>query len=207
MAAETPFGTSFGNYGDPRRYMNKGESPGKKVEQFVAKIKNSPLANLAGIMLAGGGEPLSSPVPAPALGQGISAPAIPPIGLNPSLANRSGEGIAPGSFQMPELFKKPYLTLPQIGTATPTQETDADGDGQVDSFWGIKANTPPSPQSSAAPFVSQPIADVTNKTDFNPLAPDTSNQFAVSGNDYQQIPGFGSAQDKAGKLMKLMGMG
>jgi hypothetical protein len=202
MAEETPFGLSFGNYGDPRKYIGKGESPGKKVEQFVAKIKNSPLANLAGIMLAGGGESSSSPVPAPALGQGISVPAVPPIGLNPSLANRSGEGIAPGSFQMPELFKKPNLTLPQIGTTTPTQGTDADGDGQVNSFWGVKANAP-----QPALGLQSSTVDVTNKTDFNPLAPDASNQVAVSGNDYQQIPGFGSAQEKAGKLMKIMGMG
>jgi hypothetical protein len=186
MAEETPFGLSFGSYGDPRKYMNKGGSPGKKVEQFVAKIKNSPLANLAGIMLAGGGEPSSSPVPAPALGQGISAPAVPPVGLNP---NASGVGIAPGSFQMPN------LTLPQIGTAAPAQSVDADGDGQIDDFWGVKST----PQAG----LQSPPVDVTNKTDFNPLAPDASNQLAVSGNDYQQIPGYGKTQKIAGQIMGI----
>jgi hypothetical protein len=175
MAAETPFGLSFGSYGDPRRYMNKGISPGKKVEQFVAKVRNSPLANLAGIMLADGGDSSSSPVPAPALGQGVSVPAAPSIGVNIPGA------VAPGFTPMPQ-------AAPSV---MPTQ--DLDGDGQVDDFWGVKSS---SPQSS-----------LQNPTDFNPLAPDTSNQVTLTGNEYQQIPGFGSAQDKAGKLMKLMGMG
>jgi hypothetical protein len=82
--------------------------------------------------------------------------------------------------------------MPQAAPSVmPTQ--DLDGDGQVDDFWGVKSS---SPQSS-----------LQNPTDFNPLAPDTSNQVTLTGNEYQQIPGFGSAQDKAGKLMKLMGMG
>ena len=179
MAEETPFALSFGSYGDPRRYMNKGISPGKKVEQFVAKIKNSPLANLAGIFLADGGEESPSPVPAPALGQGVSVPVAPSIGLN---ANTPG-AVAPGSAPTP----------PAAPTVMPSQ--DADGDGQIDSFWGIQ---PKAPQSSV---------NLQNPTDFNPLPPDTSNQVALTGNEYQQIPGFGSAQDKAGKLMKIMGMG
>jgi hypothetical protein len=51
------------------------------------------------------------------------------------------------------------------------------------------------PQSSAV--------DVQNENDFSPLAPDTSNQFAVSGNDYQQIPGYGKLQRIAGQLMGM----
>lgn len=130
MAEETPFASSFGNYGDPRRYMNKGEMPGKKVEQFVAKIKKSPLANLAGIFLAGEGEESTpSATPAPALGQGISAPVVPPVGVNPTASG--GVGIRPGSFQMST------PTLPQIGTGMPAQNVDIDGDGLVDTFWGI----------------------------------------------------------------------
>lgn len=180
MAEETPFALSFGSYGDPRRYMNKGVSPGKKIEAAVAKIKNSPLANLAGILLAdGGGSESPSPVPAPALGQGVSVPTVPSIGLN---ANIPG-AVAPGSAPMPQ-------AAPNV---MPAQ--DADGDGQIDSFWGVQKTTPIS------------AIDVNNRTDFNPLAPDTSNQVAMTGNEYQQIPGFGSAQDKAGKLLKIMGMG
>lgn len=197
MAEETPFASSFGNYGDPRRYMNKGGSPGKKVEQFVAKIKNSPLASFMGIGLAGeGGKPSPSPVPAPALGQGVSVPVVPPIGTNPNAA--SGVGIAPSSIQT----VNPALSQMEAAS-TPAPGTDMDGDGQVDSFWGIKNTSTPAqtfgPQSSAV--------DVTNKTDFNTFVPDTGNQVAMTGNEYQQIPGFGSSQEKAGKLMKIMGMG
>jgi len=173
---DTPFAESFGNYGDPRRYMNS-QSPAKKIQAAVAKIKNSPLANLAGIMLAGSGGSSPSPIPAPALGQGVSVPAAPSIGVN---ANIPG-AVAPRSTPMPQ-------AAPSV---MPIQ--DLDGDGQVDDFWGVKSS---SPQSS-----------LQNPTDFNPLAPDTSNQVTLTGNEYQQIPGFGSAQDKSGKLMKLMGMG
>jgi hypothetical protein len=56
-------------------------------------------------------------------------------------------------------------------------------------------------------YKPQSAVDVKNDSDFNPLGPEVSNQVALTGNEYQQIPGFGSAQDKAGKLMKLMGMG
>lgn len=190
MAEETPFGLSFGTYGDPRRYMNKGVSPGKKVEEFVAKIRNSPLASLVGIGSAGDGttapSTVPSAVPAPALGQGVSVPAASSIGLN---ANIPG-AVAPG----------PAPTPPAAPTLMPAQ--DADGDGQIDSFWGVKPAAAPQPASAP-----QSSVDVKNPTDFNPLAPDTSNQVALTGNEYQQIPGFGSAQDKAGKLMKIMGMG
>jgi hypothetical protein len=191
MAEQTPFASSFGNYGDPRRYMNKGISPGKKVEQFVAKVRNSPLASLMGIGAAGDGttapSPVPAPVPAPALGQGVSVPGAPSIGVN---ANIPG-AVAPGSAPMPQ-------AAPSV---MPAQ--DLDGDGQVDSFWGVKnTSTPPQtfgPQSSAV--------DVNNRTDFNTFVPDMGNQVALTGNEYQQIPGFGKGQQKAGKLMNLMGMG
>lgn len=201
----TPFGESFGSYGDPRRYMGKGESPGKKVEQFVAKHKDNPVLGALGISLSGLlSNPAAKPVPAPALGQGVSVPSAPSVGMNPNAMG--GTGFAPGSFQMPN------LVLPQISDFTkPPQGADLDGDGQVDKFWGVKPAAVPQPasgpMSSVAPFNSQPVAEVTNKTDFNPLSPDASNQVAVSGDDYKNIPGYGSAMDKAGKLLKIMGMG
>ena len=175
MAEETPFALSFGNYGDPRRYMNKGVSPGKKIEAAVAKIKNSPLANLAGILLADGGEESPSAVPAPALGQGVSVPSVPSIGLN---ANIPG-AVAPGSAPVPQ-------AAPNV---MPAQ--DADGDGQIDSFWGVQ---PKAPQSSV---------NLQNPTDFNPLAPDASNQMAISPNDYMNNPGFGKLQKIAGQFMGM----
>jgi hypothetical protein len=42
-----------------------------------------------------------------------------------------------------------------------------------------------------------------NPTDFNPLAPDVSNQFAMSGNEYLQIPGYGKSQKIAGQFMGM----
>jgi hypothetical protein len=172
---EIPFAESFGNYGDPRRYMNKGISPGKKVEQFVAKVRNSPLAGLMGIGAAGDGTtapgPVPAPVPASALGQGVSVPSAPSIGVNIPGA------VAPGSAPAPQ-------AAPSV---MPTQ--DLDGDGQVDEFWGVKSS---SPQSS-----------LQNPTDFNPLAPDTSNQVAVSPDDYRNIPGFGKLQKIAGQIMGM----
>ena len=127
---DTPFAESFGNYGDPRRYMGQGQAPGKKIEQFVAKHRNNPVLGALGIGLSGLlGKPESQATPAPALGQGVSAPIAPPIGINP---NAGGVGIAPGSFQLPN------LTLPQIGSPMmPTQNVDLDGDGVIDNFWGI----------------------------------------------------------------------
>ena len=177
MAAETPFGLSFGTYGDPRRYMNKGISPGKKVEQFVAKVRNSPLASFIGIGAAGDGTtaPVPAPVPAPALGQGVSVPGAPSIGVN---ANIPG-AVAPSAAPMPQ-------TDPSV---MPKQ--DADGDGEIDSFWGVK---PVSPQSSV---------NLKNPTDFNPLAPDTSNQMAVSPNDYMNAPGYGKLQKIASQIMGM----
>jgi hypothetical protein len=181
---DTPFAESFGKYGDPRRYMGSA-SPAKKVEQFAAKIKNSPLAGLLGIGLAGGGGSTSpKPIPAPSLGQGVSVPSAPSVGINPNAMG--GTGIAPGSFQIPN------LVLPQIGdfNAAP-QMNDADGDGQIDGFWGVQSTTPTS------------SVDVNNRTDFNPLAPDASNQFAVSGNDYQKTQGYGKLQKAVGQLMGM----
>ena len=90
----------------------------------------SPLLNLLGMAFAGGGQAPEQPSAVPALGQGISAPVAPPIGINP---NSSGLGISPQSFKLPN------LTLPQIGMpSTPAQGQDLDGDGKVDNFWGLR---------------------------------------------------------------------
>lgn len=124
---DTPFALSFGNYGDPRRYMG-GASPGKKVEQAVAKIRNSPIAGLIGLGLAdSGAAPIPAPA-APALGQGVAVPVAPPLSVNPNAPG--GIGIPPGSFQIPN------LTLPQIASPI-SQGQDLDGDGQIDNFWGL----------------------------------------------------------------------
>jgi hypothetical protein len=115
----------FANLGN--EFMSWQSAP--SITQTL-KGGNSPLLNLLGIALAGGGQASEPPVASQGMGQGVSAPVAPPIGVNP---NASGVGIAPGSFQLPN------LTLPQIGVATtPAQGADLDGDGLVDNFWGIK---------------------------------------------------------------------
>lgn len=127
MATETPFGLSFGSYGDPRRYMNK-QPPAKKIEQAVAKIKNSPLANIFGLALAGGGEQKTMPPSIPALGQGIGVPSAPSVGIKPNAP--SVVGIPPASLQGPD------LSLPQVASPI-AQDVDLDNDGQIDNFWGL----------------------------------------------------------------------
>jgi hypothetical protein len=97
------------------------------------KAGNSPLLNLLGIALAGKEKPEEPSGIGQGMGQGVSVPVAPPVGINPNLATRSGLGIAPGSFQLPN------LTLPQIGSPMmPAQNVDLDGDGKVDNFWGLK---------------------------------------------------------------------
>lgn len=121
MATKDPF-ANLGN-----EFMSWQSAP--SITQTL-KGGQSPLLNLLGIALAGGGQAPEQPIAAPPMGQGISAPVAPPVGINP---NASGVGIAPGSFQMPT------LTLPQIGVPnTPAQGQDLDGDGLVDNFWGLK---------------------------------------------------------------------
>lgn len=121
MATKDPFanlGTEFMNW--------------QSLPSLTQTLKSgqSPLLNLLGIAMAGGGQAQEQPIAAPALGQGISAPVAPPVGINP---NASGVGIAPGSFKLPN------LTLPQIGSPMmPAQNIDLDGDGKVDNFWGLK---------------------------------------------------------------------
>ena len=119
MATKDPF-ANLGN-----EFMSWQSAP-----SIIQTLKggNSPLLNLLGIALAGGG---STPEPSSmgqGMGQGVSAPVAPPVGVNP---NAGGVGIAPGSFQLPN------LTLPQIGITTPAQGVDSDGDGLVDNFWGL----------------------------------------------------------------------
>jgi hypothetical protein len=172
MAEETPFGTSFGNYGDPRRYIGKGEMPAKKIQEKIAKIQASPLANVLGIMFAGDNQK-SSPagaVPSPTTNQTGVAPVNPSMGVSPVVPNLGAES---------------------VNSVTPMQGTDVDGDGVVDNFWGV-------------PSASKTISSLQNPTDFNPLAPDTSNQMPVSGNDYQNAPGYGKL---AKTVQTMFGMG
>lgn len=202
MAAETPFGLSFG---DPRRYM--GQSPlaeiGKAAKTALTLYgleKSGAIKALDDIGLKSDGKggfsfktPAGSVPPITSGSGGVNADGV--WGSNPM-------PVSPMTLNQPMAPVPPAASQVQI---TPFGQ-DAPSNVQINTF----APPPPDagmqilnetfrPQSSAV--------DVTNETDFNPFVPDTGNQVALTGNEYQQVPGFGSAQDKAGKLMKIMGMG
>ena len=90
----------------------------------------SPLLKTIGLMMAGGGEggAPEGAAPPPAMGQGVSVGGG--VGMAPN--KPAGLGIAPGQFNIPS------LTFLQLGQPAQQQGVDTDGDGQVDSFWGIK---------------------------------------------------------------------
>ena len=65
---------------------------------------------------------------------------------------------------------------------------------------------PPHPQSGMQILDNtfKPQSSVANpqaERDFNPFVPDRSNQMAISGNDYQQVPGYG----KLAKMAQMFG--
>jgi len=173
MAAETPFGASFG---DPRRYM--GQSPlaevGKAAKTFLTgyALKQSGLTDYLNSL--GKKEP-----------QGAVAPVAPAVSaVQPPQAT-----VAPIQPVVPQ------AVAPQGVVVTPipnSQEMPQDIGEQI--LNGTWTGFPPAPTGPTS---------LSNPTDFNPLAPDTSNQFAVSGNDYQQIPGYGKLQRIAGQLMGM----
>lgn len=174
MAAETPFGASFG---DPRRYM--GQSPlaeiGKGLKQVLTAytLKESGLTDYLNSLNK---KPVQGAV-APA---GQIAP-VAPIGAQPA-------PVAPMTFQ-PPIPAQPNVVV------TPVPENDGPppdiGNQILDGTWTGFPSAPTGPTS------------LQNPTDFNPLAPDTSNQFAVSGNDYQQVPGYGKLAKAVGQLMGM----
>ena len=179
MAAESPFGSSFG---DPRQYM--GKSPlaevGKAAKSFLTGyvIQESGLEkylNEKGVSKnKEGGYEYKAPVG--------SAPPV---------------GVAPSAAVPPQMQSAPMMPMsPAAPTGAPapvTEEMPSDIGEQI--LNGTWTGAPPTPVG--------PIS-VMNPTDFNPLAPDTSNQMAVSPNDYQNVPGYGKLM-KVGE--KLMGMG
>lgn len=186
MAAESPFGASFG---DPRRYM--GQSPlaevGKAAKTFLTgyAIQESGLEkwlNDKGVKKNKQG------------GYEYSAPAgsIPPITSGSTGVNADGVWGANPMQRSPMSFEQPVVPVP---TSAPTVDMSAPpadiGDQILDEKWDGFQAAPTGPIS------------VTNPTDFNPLAPDVGNQFAVSGNDYQQVPGYGKLQKIASQIFGM----
>lgn len=197
MAAETPFGASFG---DPRRYM--GQSPlaeiGKalKTGLILTGLEKSgaikALDNLGIKSDSKGGFSFGS----------TPAGAVPPITSGSTGVNADGVWgsnpmpVSPMTLNQPVM---PAAPVPPTGVQVTPLGQDAQSNVQLNTL-------PPPPPANAGQqildgtFRPQSAVDVKNETDFNPLAPDASNQFAVSGNDYQQIPSYGKLQKIAGAI-------
>lgn len=184
MAAETPFGLSFG---DPRKYM--GQSPlaevGKAAKTFLTgyALKESGFTDFLNKL---GQKPeqqtvVQGAVPLPPSFNQYLAP-VPPAAVQPT-------PVAPMAMQ-PSAPAQPGVV------ATPIPENNEPpkdiGERVLNGTW---TGFPPAP---TAPISLQ------NPTDFNPLAPDTSNQMAVSPDDYKNAPGYG----KLAKAVQMFaGMG
>ena len=171
MAAETPFGASFG---DPRKYM--GQSPlaeiGKGAKTFLTAyaLKESGLTDYLNKLVKK--EP-----------QGAVAPVVPstPSAVQPPMA--APMAMQPSSPAQPSVMVNP---VPQNNE--PPQDI---GEQILNGTW---TGFPPAPTG--------PVS-LQNQTDFNPLTPDTSNQMAISPNDYMNNPGYGKLQKIAGQFMGM----
>jgi hypothetical protein len=183
MAAETPFGLSFA---DPRRYM--GKSP-------LAEIGNAAKTFLTGYAIQESGlekflnEKGMKKNPQGGYSYNVPAGSVPPATPTPTTA-----------VQPPQQFLAPMLpqAVPpaQQGVViNPIPDSNLPppdiGEQILNGTW---TGFPPAPTGPTS---------LKNPTDFNPLAPDASNQFAVSGNDYQQAPGYGKLQKIASQLMGM----
>jgi hypothetical protein len=172
-AGITPFGESFA---DPRRYM--GQSP-------LAEVGKAAKTFLTGHALRQSGlenylNSLGKKQP-----QGAVAPSAP----------------ATTAIQPPQANVPPVMPVvpqgPAVQGATPMSaptglEMPSDIGNQIlDGTW---TGFPPAPTGPTS---------LKNPTDFNPLAPDASNQMAVSPDDYRNIPGFGKLQKIAGQFMGM----
>jgi hypothetical protein len=162
------------SFGDPRRYM--GQSP-------LAEVGKAAKTFLTGYALKESGftDYLNSLGKKPV--QGAVAPVAPQAGASP---------VAPPQPNAPAMLPMAPQTF---APAPESQEMPQDIGEQI--LNGTWTGFP------SAPTVPTGPTSLKNPTDFNPLAPDASNQFAVSGNDYQQIPGYGKLQNIAGQFMGM----
>lgn len=118
--ADAPFANAgLGMFGNERQFIQAGMTPPDK-EGMLKKV--------LGIMLAGVplGDEGGAGVAPPAMGQGMSMPAVPGgQGINPN--KRSTQGMTPGGFQFPG--------MPQVPGAS-AAVTEDDLTSHVDKFWG-----------------------------------------------------------------------
>jgi hypothetical protein len=196
MAGESPFGLSFG---DPRKYM--GQSPlaevGKAAKTALTLYgleKSGAIKALDNMGLKSDGKG----------GFSFNKPAgsVPPITSGPGGVNADGVfgtnpmPVSPMTLNQPIM---PVAPAPPMGVQVTPFGQDAPSNVQINML-----PEPPAPDAGMqllnGTYRPQSAVDVKNETDFNPLATDASNQFAVSGNDYQQVPGYGKLQRIAGAI-------
>ena len=197
MAAESPFGLSFG---DPRRYM--GQSPLAEV----GKAAKTGLM-LYGLQKSGAIQALDSMgIKQDSSGKfGYQAPK-PAGAVPPATQQMEPQPVAPQLGAMPPAAVPPAAPAAVIPPTPGVQVTplgqEAPSNVQINTF----APPPPDagrqilegtfrPQSSAV--------NVTNETDFNPFVPDMGNQVAISPDDYKNAPGYGKLQKIAGQFMGM----
>lgn len=183
MAEETAFGLSFG---DPRKYM--GKSP---IAEIGQALKSAGLAY--GIEKSGARQFLDD--------------------MGVEMTNKGGFSLkqAPVGSAPPITSAKPMPVVPSQLGAAPMAPTGAGV--QVTPFGpespsNVQTTTfqPPDPKSGMQILDNtfKPQSSVVNpqaERDFNPFTPDTSNQMAVSGMDYQKVPGYG----KLAKMAQMFG--
>lgn len=176
MAADAPFGLSFG---DPRRYM--GQSP-------LAEIGK---AAKTGLVLYG-------------LQQSGAIQALDKLGVKPN---------ATGGFSLNNSVAPAGSVPPNAATQPVMPNANAQRDNPP-----TPAIATPVYDSAAPPVLTTPPANIGNdildnkyngvetsfvnpqaQRDFNPFVPQTGyNQMLATGNEYQQVPGYG----KVGKALK-----
>jgi hypothetical protein len=198
--AITPFGESFG---DPRRYM--GQSPMGQVGQALKTY-----AILQGLEKSGAIKALDNLGIKPDNRGNFTLNNKPTGAVPPITSGAAGDmntngvfgtnpmPISPSSLSQPVMPVAPVM--PTGVQITPFGQ-DAPSNVQTNTF------APPPPDAGMqllnGTFRPQSSVDVRNPTDFNPLGPDTSNQMAVSPDDYRNIPGYGKLQKIAGQFMGM----
>jgi len=174
--ADTPFGLSFGN---PSKYMGQ-----------------SPLAEVGKAIKTG------------LIGYGIQK-----SGLEDWLNEKGMNKNKQGGYE----YKTPAGAIPPAVKASAPVAPPAQVQSMVPvAPSAVPAEVPPQPQVDFGPPSDigdrilndnwhEPISDLTNKTDFNPVAQQTGyNQMLNTGNEYQQMPGYGKLQKT---IQTMFGMG
>jgi hypothetical protein len=200
MAGESPFGLSFG---DPRQYM--GKSPLAQIGQ-AAKLglvltglhKSGAVKALdnLGLKLDEKGE-FKFKQPTGSAPAGAVAPTAPSATETNMFNSGMNPAVPPENQQM-----MPVAPVLPMGVQVTPFGQDAPSNVQINTL-----PQPPAPDAGMQllnnSYRPQSSVDVQNETDFNPLAPDASNQMAISPDAYKNVPGYGKLQKIAGQFMGM----